>query len=192
MNLSVRVSRCCTFTGNIVAIAGRKNIEKKNAAITPIAAILPKSLNGGESLVLSDKNPIAVVTEVRKIGMKLTRRLSFIASFFSFPLRISLNQVDNRWTQSATANVIIMTGADMTGVDNSNPIHPAKPKAVPIDIKITNMVAMVPLMLLKSRKTVIKISSNASGSKFFISKNAASLNALFNITIPDRYTVKSG
>ena len=90
----MRVSRCLTLTGKIVASAGNKNIEKKNAAITPIAATLPKSLKGGASLVFNDRKPIAVVTDVKKTGMKFTRKLSLMADFLSLPARISVIHVD--------------------------------------------------------------------------------------------------
>ena len=112
------LSVCLTLEGNKVANAGKTVTENTNAAVTPIAAIFPKSLKGGASLKLSDKKPIAVVIEVKKIGPKLIRRLSTIAAFFSIPLRICCIHVERICTQSATASVRIITGEDITGGDN--------------------------------------------------------------------------
>ncbi len=189
---SVRVSCCATLLGNKVATAGRKKIEKKNAAITPIAATLPKSRNGGASLKLSDKKPIAVVIDVKNTGIKLSRKLSCMARCFSTPLRISDSHVDKICTLSATAKVIIITGADITGADNSIPIQPLKPNAVMTEKTITSKVTKVAVILRNNKNTVIKINNIAKGNRFAISDLAASPKALFIITMPDIYTVKSG
>ena len=64
-------------------------MEKTKASITPIATILPKSRNGGESEKFMLMKPIAVVTLVSSIGLKLTLKLSSRASLLALPWRIS-------------------------------------------------------------------------------------------------------
>ena len=77
-----------TLTGIIASIAGKIVTENTNAKVTPMATILPKWPNGGASEKFMVKKPIAVVRLVRKIGCILTRKLSFMAEFFSIPWRI--------------------------------------------------------------------------------------------------------
>ena len=64
-------------------MAGRKVVVKIKAAMTPKVEMLPTSLKGGASLEFKLKNPNAVVILVIKIGMKLTRMLSTMASCLS-------------------------------------------------------------------------------------------------------------
>ena len=66
------------LAGNTEASAGRKIMEYMNAAMIPIATMLPRSRNGGASLKFIDRKPIAVVMLVRKIGCRLMRRLRFM------------------------------------------------------------------------------------------------------------------
>ena len=49
-----------------------------------MAAIFPKSANGGESEKFKLKKPMTVVKLVRKTGCVFTRKLSMIASCFVF------------------------------------------------------------------------------------------------------------
>ena len=63
------------FTSTKLIKIGKSVIENNQAAITPKAVIFPKSWNGGESEKFKDKNPTAVVIEVKNIGLPLTLRL---------------------------------------------------------------------------------------------------------------------
>ena len=60
-------------------MAGSKVSANTQAAITPMATILPSVRNGGASEKLRLRNPIAVVTLVIRIGEKLTRNASTTA-----------------------------------------------------------------------------------------------------------------
>ena len=73
------------LTGNTINSAGNTVIAKTKASMTPIATMFPKSRNGGESEKFILKKPMAVVTLVNKIGLKLTCKLYNKASFFGFP-----------------------------------------------------------------------------------------------------------
>ena len=79
--------------GSTARNAGIKVTEYTNAAITPIATIFPRSLNGGASEKFIVRKPIAVVTLVRKIGRRLTLSDSEIASCLLIPIRIWWNIV---------------------------------------------------------------------------------------------------
>ena len=73
------------LNGNIITIAGRSVIENSQAAPTPNAEKLPKSLKGGASEKLRLRKPIIVVRLVRKTGPKLILIDSIRACFFSSP-----------------------------------------------------------------------------------------------------------
>ena len=66
-------------------MAGKVVTENKNAAAIPIEVMLPKSWKGGTSLVFMDKKPIIVVRLVMNTGIKLTLKLSTIASLLFIP-----------------------------------------------------------------------------------------------------------
>ena len=68
--------------GKIDIKACRVVVEYKNAINIPNAVILPRCQKGGTSPKFKVKNPTTVVILVMKTGIKLSRILSIIASFF--------------------------------------------------------------------------------------------------------------
>ena len=87
MKVPFRVSRTFALAGNIATKAGRNVTARKKAKRTPMEVMLPRSRNGGASLKFMLRKPIAVVMDVRKIGVKLILRLSTTADGLSMPRR---------------------------------------------------------------------------------------------------------
>ena len=160
---------CFTLTGITMITAGRKNIDKKKAATTPIATVLPRSLNGGTSLKFMVKKPMAVVTLVIKTGCKLMRILSCMASALVWPCRKLNKNVTSICTQSATAIVVITVGALDDGPVKVQPSQPNMPMADNMDRMMTKTVDMVPVKERRSNQSVTIITINITGTKFFMS-----------------------
>ena len=89
------------------------------------------------------KKPIAVVRLVSITGVKLIRRLSMIADRLSRPCRSSWKNVMKMWILSATAKVMIMTGALIIGVLRLYPYQPISPIAPMIENITTDPVTNV-------------------------------------------------
>ena len=185
-NIRVLVWSCVALTreGSNVTKAGKKLMANNHATITPIAEVLPRSRKGGASLKFSVIKPIAVVNEVRNTGVKLMRKLSRIAVILSSPKRIRCIQFDKICTQSATAIVSTITGADIMGEVKGNPIKPAEPSAVTMENKMTIKVTNVPAKPRNNRSTMSKIAINAIGIRCCMSYCEASGKALLSITTP--------
>ena len=122
---------------------GNKVIEKSHAAITPNAVILPRSWKGGESEKLSDRKPMAVVIDVKKIGFAFIEILYKIEARLSIPSRFFCKYVIKKCMESATASVVIIVGALAEGGVKPTPIQPPKPIAVIIDGTIRSKTANV-------------------------------------------------
>ena len=170
--------------GSKETTAGRKNIETAQAIITPVATTLPNCWNGGESLKFMLMNPIAVVTLVRSTGEKFILKLSTKAESRSLPRLNSIKNVMNIWILSATARVIIITGALMIGVLKLYPYHPIIPMAPTIENMTTAPVIAVAKNDLSKIAMMRKITTNIGNITFPISDIADSENALFSMTTP--------
>ena len=127
---------------------------------------------------------MAVVSDVRKIGLKFTRTLSLMAVYLSSPLFSPWKKVTRKCTQSATASVSIRVGADAEGGVSTIPIQPAVPIAVTIDIIMTINDPSVPQILRVKIKKPSRMMPNAAGISVLMSANEASGNALFMTTTP--------
>ena len=68
--------------GKMAINAGRVVVEYKKAIHIPNAVMFPKCQKGGTSPKFKVKNPTTVVKLVMKTGIKLSRILSTMDSFF--------------------------------------------------------------------------------------------------------------
>ena len=68
--------------GKMAIKAGRVVVEYKKAMVIPKAVMFPRCQKGGTSPKFKVKNPTTVVKLVMKTGIKLSRILSMMASFF--------------------------------------------------------------------------------------------------------------
>ena len=132
------------------------------------------------------KKPKAVVRLARKIGCKLTRKLSCMASFFCMPLRKLCEIVTSICTQLAMDTVRMIVGAEEDGGDIGRPKCPPSPMAVMMEKAITRIVQKVPDIPPINSARIRNISAKLIGINTFISLFADSEKALFNITTPDR------
>ena len=83
------VSDTFTRIGKILIKAGRRVIEKSQAATIPVAVMLPRCQNGGVSVKLSPRNPTTVVRLVTAIGAKSRRsRSKVLCAIDVRPLRM--------------------------------------------------------------------------------------------------------
>ena len=171
-------------TGNTITKAGRNNTEKKKAAITPMATVFPRSLNGGTSLKFIVMKPSTVVTLVMNTGCKLIRILSCIASALGMPCRMLKRNVTSMCTQSATAMVVITVGALVDGPVSVHPSQPNIPIAVRTESRITTTVANVPVIERSSSHSVTIMTRNIIGSRLVMSFFADSAKALPSMTLP--------
>ncbi len=164
---SIAVARsaavCRARTGSTASSAGRKVIDRTQAATAPAAAMLPRSWNGGASEKFRLRKPIAVVRLVRKTGGMLMRRLSTIASCLLRPCRISWNMLTRTWTLSAIAMVSTMVGAVADGGVSRMPAQPAKPIVAAADRMVTASVATVPVAERRKPISATTMIPNISG-----------------------------
>ncbi len=123
------------------------------------------------------KKPIAVVRLVRKIGPMLIRILSTIASFLVYPRFIRASMEIKKCTESATAKVMIMVGAEAEGGVRAIPNHPAIPMAVTMEKAMTNTMPIREEMDLSNSNSIIKINRYMSGMRVCISCILASVKA---------------
>jgi hypothetical protein len=142
--------------------ANKKTVKIK-AKNTPTATPLPIPLKGSMGAKLRDKNPMAVVIEVRKRGCKFKVRLSMIASLLFLEEFKFWKYKENKCTQSATAKVAIKIGTIMKGWAISPLIKPIDPIALATLIRITKKEPATATRLLKSKKSVNKITKIAEG-----------------------------
>ncbi|EEZ85483.1 hypothetical protein VME_45450 [Vibrio harveyi 1DA3] len=168
---------CLTLIGSNFSKAGRSVTERKHAIITPNADKLPKSLNTGESDIFIIKKPIAVVTEVIRIGMKLSEILLSIECALLKPFCIEWRMVVMTCTQSATASVITSVGTLTVAVLKNMPAQPESPIVAMTEPMITIKVATT----LKNERNIMvkntKITSSMVGTNVELSSCAAVINA---------------
>ena len=72
-----------------------------------------------------------------------------MAANLSMPERMAFRKIVKKCTQSATAKVRIIVGAEADGGVNLYPSHPAVPMPIKIERIITNNVENVPEILRK-------------------------------------------
>ena len=73
--------------GQMASKAGRNVTETTKVKRTPPPTRMPRCRTGGTSLSVIDRNPTAVVSAVKKIGVRLFSSVAWTASFRSRPVR---------------------------------------------------------------------------------------------------------
>ena len=181
-----------SFTGRIAITAGSSVIEKIQAKITPTVVRLPSSRNGGESLKLSVRKPTTVVRVVRNTGFALRRMASTSASSFGLPWRIDWNSDTRMCTESATASVRMIVGAEALVGSRNTPMWPAMPNAVAVENPITLSVATNAVPERRKSPMVIMNVKNIRGITTGMSRIGASANAQLSMDSPPTWISNSG
>ena len=152
--------------------------------MTPTAVRLPRRRKGGESLKFSVRKPMAVVTLVRKTGWALISMASTMASWLATPARRRWSQVTMMWTESATASVRMMVGADALVGSRKMPSHPAAPMTVTVARRITTSVPSVPPAERRTATTATTSARNIRGITPGMSRMGASAKAMLSMAMP--------
>ena len=149
--------------GKIATRDGKRMTVYRNAAVTPIVAMFPRSLKGRTSLRFSARRPMQVVRLVRNTGLRLMRMLSVMASFLLTPLRIDWKSETSRWMLSATARVMITVGALELGGVIGMPSQPASPIAVDAESMMISSVISMPQNERRNSAAVMRRIAYMSG-----------------------------
>ena len=173
-------------------MAGNSVTEYSQAAVIPVAVMLPRCQYGGASEKFRARKPTTVVNDVIVTARKLTRIDSISASALLRPSRICVRMDRMMCMESATASVRITIGADIDIGVSSTPANPAAPMAMIDDRMITVSVASVAEKERTISQVNAKMTTNISGISVAPSCMPVSAKALLSIETPVRCTWISG
>ena len=149
--------------------------------------MLPITLNGGISAKFRLRKPIAVVSDVRKTGHRLTRSEWTTASLRSMPSRKPANMPSITWTECATVTAISTNIAAALSPNSFMPVQPTKPSADRMTTTIIATIATVPQIERSRITATTSIVASAMGARIAISLSIASRIARLSTISPVRW-----